>query len=1389
MFEDWLLAIGFPETEATATRKAAILRASLGTEGFRMYSSLASNPRESYADAVTRLDAHFGQPASTIFNRAQFTRRLQRSGESVTQYIAALREMASKCEFTADQLDERVRDQFVAWSNCDRIRERLLQEPATKKLDELVSLAVTVERAMVEAPALSNGNSQSSAPVSHVSNRRDRPSSPSSASSSCNNCGRDGHTARSTDCPARSQSCHKCGKFGHFSTKCRSSQTTDRNTSSRYSTKTDNRRRSKSRSRHRDRRSAATNKIDENMDTASDLINSVVIGSVLVGKSGDFKHVRCHLANMPIDFLLDLGAKVSIVSRTHYGMLQHCSSLQPSDITLRTYNGQPIACLGRIQLPVSLGDAHLPSFTFYVTAKGDSVMGVDLFDSLGGSIQLGETSLVSRPIAVMMSSTSTSISSISLADYPMLTSGFGRLKGFIHRPHIDQSVRPVHQRFYHQPLALRQPISDELRRMERDGVIERIDASVWTSNIVVAHKKGGGVRVCVNLSDVNKALVPQRYPLPTWPELTERIAGSTVFSKLDLAWGYLQLELAEECRYITAFVSHEGVYQWRSLPFGLATGPAAFQQVVRTMLDGLPGCANILDDIIVFGRDTVEHDKHLHGVLERLVKYGATIRAEKCALAQTEVDFNGHRISADGVRPLQSNVAALERIPSPSNQRQLSRFVGAAAYYGKFIPHFAEMCQPFRQLLKADSQWVWSPDCQRAFDTIKAKIASPPTLAHFDVVADETLVTCDASSSAVGACLSQKVDGMERPIAFGSRVLSPAERKYSASEREALACLWACEHWHFYLYGRRFTLVTDHQALKTLLTAGGSGHRPLRLHRWSDRLFQYTFDVVFRPGRENRVADWLSRSFDEIETAMPATDAITVIDESLSDNGIPDADLDDHLIATVFGTIGAAVITLPAVAQATASDDQLSRVRNFIINGWPTEKRAVQDDLRTFYDIRDELSTALEGHCVVRGSRTVIPPALRAAVLELAHEGHPGIVRMKRRCREAVWWPGVDRDIEEFVRDCTACIVSGKSIHPVPGPLQPVPLPSGPWRKLALDFAGEFTAAPPHQRYLLVAMDYYSKWPEVTMCSSATSATVIQFLTGLFDRFGLVEEIVTDNGVQFTSSEFSDFLQSLGIRHCRTALYNPQANAEAERLNRVLKDGIKAALAEGKSFRDGVRQTLAAYRTTAHSTTGVSPASLMLAFPVRTPLSVLSPRGSVTANTPVAPKVSVEKRVRFQQQRAAQAHDRRTRATPTPLAAGDWIRIRLPRRNHKLAPTYSEPFEIARVNGNCVILCNGQRWNLRRCLRHRTSMRSPSVDRAQSDVQRTPSAQHPPPLEVIDSDDVAEFIFPAWSTVSSTSPADTTNSTQPQPVSADHLIPRRSNRVCRPRDFGPFVKY
>jgi hypothetical protein len=869
----------------------------------------------------------------------------------------------------------------------------------------------------------------------------------------------------------------------------------------------------------------------------------------------------------------------------------------------------------------------------------------------------------------------------------------------------------------------------------------------------------------------NKAIIPDRYPLPTMQELTEKVAGCTVFSKIDLLWSYTQLTLAEDRRYLTAFVTQDGVFQWKTLPFGLASGPSAFQKVVRLMLSGIE-CTNILDDILVYGRDVEEHDNRLRAVLDRLCKYGATVRADKCELGKPAVDFNGHHLSADGIRPLQSNVEAVERIPPPTNQRQLRTFIGAAGYYLKFVPQFAELCLPFRPLLKMDSEWVWSSDCQRAFELIKAKIAAPPTLAHFDVSADETLVTVDSSALALGACLSQKVNGVEKPVAFASRVLSPTEQKYSASEREALACLWACEHWNFYLYGRRFTLVTDCQALQTLLTAGGTGHRPLRLHRWCDRLYQYNFSVRYKPGRENCVVDCLSRSF-------------TLDEGSASVNKFDETAEEQQFVNTIFGAWDTAVLTPAKVATETKTDQQLSQLLEFVVKGWPSAKRAVPVELQAYWSVQNDLSTTCNGQCIVRGTRLIVPTSLRAAVLELAHEGHPGIVRMKQRCRESVWWPGIDRDVENHVKDCMACVVSGKSVQPTPGLLQPTALPSGPWKKLAIDFAGEFVAAPAHQRYLIVAMDYYSKWPEVAMCGSPTTAAVITFLSGLFDRFGLVEEIVTDNGVQFTSAEFADFVNRHGIVHNRTALYNPQANAEVERFNRSLKEGIRAAMLEGKSFSTGIRQTLAAYRMMPHSSTGVAPSSLMLAFKVRTPLSLLQPfQPSSLTNTHQHQSQTLAKRVQFQQDKYAAVHDRRYRAQPTRIVVGDYVRIRLPRQPHKLAPAYSEPFLVTAVRGNCVVLANGQRWNLRRCLRHQQSLR-PSARGIGDQQSGQPNNR---PSQDLQPDPAADDVDTAYYTFETAAAARPAAAQQPARQHQPAVL-RRSKRIRRPKDFGSFITY
>lgn len=1404
MFEDWLVAIGFPATAAFAVRKAALLRASLGVEGARIYYSLAAAEAEEYATVVGRLNGHFGRPSGVIFNRAQFTRHLQRPGDTIVQFLSTLRELAKKCNYPEEQFDERVRDQFAAGCCSDKIRERLLQEPETKSLDDLVSLAATMERALLEAPALMSGRVSSDVAVATVDKAAFRQGrwkyqSPSRSSTSrfstsgtiCANCGRQGHSAYDSKCVAREAVCHGCGRVGHFRAQCRTSKPSGRGRG----------RQGRSSSSYR-RNTAGTNSVDSTSACDDDVLTVTVSAINSTNRStwskasqftspGRFKTVICEINGEPLELLVDLGARVSVLNRQFYNRALRKLQLTPSDVVLHGYGGPTIPCKGCVHASVRVNNCWLQNFRFYITENGPSVMGVDLFDALGGVASVAgsvlPTSLTSSVAAVTVDQVQSS-SSVCLEQYPVLLKQSGTLTGFVHKPLVDDTVTPVRQKFWHPPLAKREPIANELRRLEQDGVIERVDASSWTSNILTVPKKDGSLRLCVNLTDVNRAIIPERYPLPTMDELTETIAGSVVFSKIDLLWGYLQLELAEESRYLTAFVTHIGVFRFRSLPFGLASGPSAFHQVIQKIIEGLDGCVNILDDILLYARSMAEHDERLRRLLERLSKYNATVRKDKCIIGASEVDFNGHRISASGILPLSSNVDAIQRIPVPEDPRQLSRFVSTAAYYLKFVPEFAELCDPLRQLLRADAVWNWSPTCQANFEELKHRIQSPPVLAHFDVNLP-TIVTCDASAVAIGATLSQRHRDSERPVAFASRTLSPAERRYSASERESLACLWACEHWHFYLYGRKFTLVTDHQALKTLLTSGGTGHRPLRLHRWADRLFQYDFSVVYRPGKLNIVADCLSRAFPVprprlLPPAPPGEVSPAVVDE------------DDVMIQTIFGHLATSVVTLDMVVAATDTDVELQQIMQFVVQGWPAKKN-MPPTTSPFFQVRDELSLVASGRCLLRETRIVVPAALRRRLLELAHEGHPGISRMKSKCREAIWWPGIDADVERFVRDCQPCIVSGKSLRPSAGPLLPVPRPDVAWRKISLDIAGEFVAAPTQHRYMIVAIDYHSKWPETATCSRVTSSAVIDFLNQIFDRFGLVEEIVTDNGAQFVSSEFESYLLSHGIRHSRSALYSPQANAEVERFNRVMKEGVRTGLADGQTFLTSVRHVLASYRMTPQTTTGVTPASLMLSFPVRTPLTLLpqsvrsssstTSRSSLPSSSPpstVLSSSSVASRVRFAQQNMAQYHDQRHHARPSLFVAGDMVRYQLPNRPHKLSPVYSGPVQVSKASGNTVWLTNGQRWNVRRCILHRSSLKSTVTSSSSSASPSSPMSAPASDTAKInnnnsdgdddDNDDLPRSQFCMHSH---------------QQQHQQHQTVRRSQRRRVQRDFGPVISY
>ncbi|KAJ8015112.1 hypothetical protein DPEC_G00022770 [Dallia pectoralis] len=1012
-FELYLLAIGLDN--ATSARKRAILRHLLGAEGNRIFNTL-DGTLDTYNAVITALTGHFVKSQNILFQRLEFRQRCQRPGESARQLVADLKALAQRCNFGVMR-DELIRDQLIEKTSNPRVQEELLLKDATLSLEDALTLALQVETATQCAAKIAENKSHTAVieqPVQQLSSS-DNLADPAAIQVArpqqtrqqrrCGNCGSTRHATRAQDCPARGQTCRRCQKPNHFARWCRSAPA----------------------------------------DYSEQSHDPVVPVRTIDPHPGTFSRCPVYLDGRCVPLLLDTGAKVSLLNVDTCNLLFPNRQMQPPSTALCGYGRSKIDVVGLLNLPVRHTSTTVDRFPFHITGHGENIMGLDLFLSLGFTLQDNNGARILQ------------VSSHWQQSRPELFNGLGCLTSFTHKPLLDHSVPPVVQPLRRVPL--RDGVTQELQRLQADGIIEPIDASPWVSNLVIARKKSGGLRVCVDFRQVNKAVVPDKYPLPTTEELTTNFYGSRVFSKLDLRQGYLQIPLHPESRNLTAFITHTGLYRYTRMPFGLSSAPSCFQKIMSTILASCPGTVAYLDDIVVHGPDVDTHNVRLEQVFESLSRHHVTLNTEKCTFSVPAIDFVWFRVSADGISPLQSNVAAISAVPNPTTASQLASFLGMTAYYMRFLPQYSSVTAPLRMLLRQDAPWTWTSECQAGFDELKPLLTTSPILAHFQLDCP-TFGTCDASAVALGAVLSQLHDGTERPVAFASRALSPTEQKYSVGEREDLACIWACERWHLYLYG----------------------HRPLRLYRWSDRLQQYDFQLQFTPGKTNVVADFLSRP------AAIQCSAVSPEDEEVV-----------HLVHSPLKD----TVSLRDLESASAAEPVFSMLRDYIRHGWPAR---VPPELEPYYRVKHELSCWGEA-CIARGLCAVIPVALRGCVLQMAHQGHLGIVKAKQRCRDVVWWPAMDRDLEGLIRSCAACLTSGKTGPPASTPLQPVDWPSATWDHLQLDICGELYNVPHHQRFLVVVYDLHSKWPEVAPMGTVTSAAVVNFLDQLFSRWGLPRAI------------------------------------------------------------------------------------------------------------------------------------------------------------------------------------------------------------------------------------------------------------------------------------------
>ena len=539
-----------------------------------------------------------------------------------------------------------------------------------------------------------------------------------------------------------------------------------------------------------------------------------------------------------------------------------------------------------------------------------------------------------------------------------------------------------------------------------------------------------------------------------------------------------------------------------------------------------------------------------------------------------QVEYLGHRISKEGLHPTEEKLKAITKAPAPKNISQLKSFLGMLNYYSKFLPNSSTILAPLYSLLHKNTPWSWGTAQQTAFSKAKKLLTSSQVLVHCDH--DKPLVlSCDASPYGVGAVLSHKLDdGLEHPVAVASRSLSPAERKYSQLDKEGLVIIFGVKRFHQYLFGRTFTIYSDHKPLQHLF--GRSKAIPpmasARIQRWALTLSAYDYIISYKPGKDQASADLLNR----LQLAGFPKETPTLADTIL-----------------LMECLETSPTSFNNIKSWTSRDPLLSKVRKMILQGWQVSS---DEALRPFQLRKDELN--VEDGCILWGSRVVVPPPGCVKVINELHSAHPGISRMKSLARSYVWWLGMDTDLEAKVRNCRQCQETRKL--PAAVPMQGWEWPTQPWSRLHIDYAGPFQG-----KMFLVVVDAHSKWMEVSIVTSATTAVTIQNLRRMFATHGLPRTVVSDNGSVFTSNEFQDFLVKNGICNIKTALYHPASNGLAERAVQTLKEGLKK-LTSG-CLETKLSRFLFQYRVTPHTTTGQTPAQLLMSRCLQTHLDQLHP--------------------------------------------------------------------------------------------------------------------------------------------------------------------------------------
>lgn len=845
-----------------------------------------------------------------------------------------------------------------------------------------------------------------------------------------------------------------------------------------------------------------------------------------------------------------------------------------------------------------------------------------------------------------------------LHEFPaVLTDKLGVTNKIEYRIRLTDEV-PVRQSPYRLSPPKMKALRGLVEGMLKEGVIRPSTSPYASPMFLVPKPNGGGFRPVVDYRELNRKVVLESVPIPDLHNCFTWFSGAQYFTVLDLNQAYYQIPLAEESKAATAFVTDWNLYEFNRVPFGLSTGAAVLSRLLDSVLGDLKfKCVyNYLDDVVVYSSSFADHLVHLRQVLVRLGDAGLTVKPSKVNLARRQISFLGHCVSARGVSVDHSRTHAIHSFRPPRTKKAIARFIGMVNFFRKFIPKFAELAAPLNFLRRKGVPFQWGESQQASFESLKEALSNAPVLGIPDFGCPFILQT-DASSSGLAAVLLQEQDGERRPIGYASRSLTAPEAKYSTYELEALAVLFGTERFKFYLEHREFQLETDNQALSWVLARP---RKTGRIARWAVRLSAFKFSVKHVKGSDNVVADTLSRMFeDEQDSAVGAEpEEVELVGVVL--NEIPELFKD--------------------LRERQGEDPVLSSLRRRLEGG----------EILAGYELRRGIlckRTSYDGRFKI-----CLPGVLIPAVFQYYHHSlsgaHLGVFKTLQRIRESLTWPTLYKDVRKLVGQCRECKIAKPNSEGKRGLLQSTRVET-PLERLFIDYVGPLPRTRGGYRYILVAVDAFSRFVWLIPTCGVTAGGTINQLARIFSWFGPPREIVSDNAPAFVSREFRQFCFKQGIIHITTTPYYPQPSF-AERFNRNLKAALIAYHSEAQGTWDRSLPWLnLAFNTATHESHQSTPASLIFSYATNSPLSNLWSIRDLLPEHVSADRLRdnwtrARANIRKAHLREAARYNRGRR--PANFKVGEWVYVRnfggpegRKGGSGKLAPRFSGPWEIKAV--------------------------------------------------------------------------------------------------------------